>query len=150
MLMRTDPFPVFDRLTRQLFGGTRPAASMPLDAYRDGERFVVLFDLPGVSPESIDITVWQNVLTVTARRAPVAGGTRDGGTGHGDVESVVSERPAGTFSRRVFLADDLDTDRIEAGYDAGVLTLRIPVAAQAKPRRIAITAGEGTQKAISA
>jgi HSP20 family protein len=132
MLMRTDPFRELDRLTQQFFGvhGTqsRPAV-MPMDAFRDGEQFVVKFDLPGVSPESIDLDVERNVLTVKAER------TSDG------TELQVAERPKGVFSRQLFLGDTLDTDHIEASYDAGVLTLRIPVAAQAKPRKIAVTAG---------
>jgi HSP20 family protein len=140
MLMRTDPFRELDRLTQQFFGvhGTqsRPAV-MPMDAFRDGEQFVVRFDLPGVSPDSIDLDVERNVLTVKAER------TSDG------TELQVAERPKGVFSRQLFLGDTLDTDRIEANYDQGVLTLRIPVAAQAKPRKIAVTAGAGA-KAIDA
>lgn len=136
MLMRTDPFRELDRLTQQFFGthGTqsRPAV-MPMDAYRDGEEFVVRFDLPGVAPESIDLDVERNVLTVKAER-----------TSEGN-ELQVAERPKGVFRRQLFLGDTLDTDRIEANYDAGVLTLRIPVAAQAKSRKIAVTAGAGSQ-----
>ncbi|HJP76045.1 MAG TPA: Hsp20/alpha crystallin family protein [Pseudonocardiaceae bacterium] len=135
MLMRTDPFRELDRLTQQFFGvhGTqsRPAV-MPMDAFRDGEQFVVKFDLPGVSPESIDLDVERNVLTVKAER------TSDG------TELQVAERPKGVFSRQLFLGETLDTERIEASYDSGVLTLRIPVAAQAKSRKIAVTAGAGT------
>jgi HSP20 family protein len=136
MLMRTDPFRELDRLTQQFFGvhGTqsRPAV-MPMDAFRDGEEYVVRFDLPGVSPDSIDLDVERNVLTVKAER------TSDG------TELQVAERPKGVFSRQLFLGDTLDTDRIEANYDQGVLTLRIPVAAQAKARKIAVTAGAGAQ-----
>ncbi|HKR52016.1 MAG TPA: Hsp20/alpha crystallin family protein [Pseudonocardiaceae bacterium] len=133
MLMRTDPFRELDRLTHQLFSqnGTwsRPAA-MPMDAYRDGGRFVVHFDLPGVDPTSIDLNVEHNVLTVKAERAPAYAE---------DVELQVAERPRGVFSRQLFLGDTLDTDRVEASYDAGVLTLRIPVAEKAKPRKIEVT-----------
>jgi len=134
MLMRTDPFRELDRLTQQFFGvhGTqsRPAV-MPMDAFRDGEEFVVRFDLPGVAPESIDLDVERNVLTVKAERK-----------GEG-TDLQVAERPKGVFSRQLFLGDTLDTDRIEANYDAGVLSLRIPVAVQAKSRKIAVTAGAG-------
>lgn len=144
MLMRTDPFQVFDRLTQQLFGTPQRSASMPLDAYRDGDHFVVHFDLPGVSPESIDVNVQHDVLTVKAQR------TTDVDAGRDKVETLTSERPTGTFSRQLFLGDHLDTGNIEAGYDAGVLTLRIPVAEQAKPRKVAITGGTGTQQAINA
>ncbi|HYZ37219.1 MAG TPA: Hsp20/alpha crystallin family protein [Pseudonocardiaceae bacterium] len=143
MLMRTDPFRELDRFTQQLFGqnGTwsRPAV-MPMDAYRDGGQFVVHFDLPGVDPSSVDLNVERNVLTVRAERTQTYGE---------DVELQVAERPRGVFSRQLFLGDTLDTDRIEATYDAGVLTLRIPIAEKAKPRKIEISGG-GTRKQIDA
>ncbi len=137
MLMRTDPFRELDRLTQQVFGqaGTwsRPTV-MPMEAYRQGEQFVVHFDLPGIDPESIDLNVERNVLTVKAERRPT--------TDAEQVETLVAERPYGVFSRQLFLGETLDTDRIEAHYDAGVLTLRIPVAEQAKPRKIEVSAGK--------
>jgi HSP20 family protein len=143
MLMRTDPFRELDRLTQQVFGtpGTwsRPTA-MPMDAFRDGEQFVVCFDLPGVTPDAIELDVERNVLTVKAERRPVGK----------DVEMQVSERPLGVFSRQLFLGDTLDTDHIDASYDAGVLTLRIPIAERAKPRKIAINSGEEAPKQIDA
>ncbi|NGY64849.1 Hsp20 family protein [Lentzea sp. NEAU-D13] len=143
MLMRTDPFRELDRLTQQVFGtpGTwsRPTA-MPMDAYRDGDQFVVCFDLPGVSPDAIELDVERNVLTVKAERRPIGK----------DVEMQVSERPLGAFSRQLFLGDTLDTDRIDAQYDAGVLTLRIPIAERAKPRKIAINSGDEAPKQIDA
>ena len=145
MLMRTDPFRDLDRLTQQFFGtsGTwsRPSA-MPMDAYRSGDEFVVAFDLPGVSPDAIELGVERNVLTVKAERRPVSSG--------GDVEMQVAERPLGVFSRQLFLGDTLDTERIAASYEAGVLTLRIPVAEQAKPRRIEIAQGDRGPKQIDA
>jgi HSP20 family protein len=137
MLMRTDPFRELDRMTQQLFGAngttSRPAV-MPMDAYRAGGQFVVQFDLPGVDPSSIDLDVERNVLTVKAERTPTYGD---------DVELQVAERPRGVFSRQLFLGDTLDADRIEAHYDAGVLTLRLPIAEKAKPRKIEITEGSG-------
>jgi HSP20 family protein len=134
MLMRTDPFRELDRLTQQMLGSgtgtwSRPTA-MPMDAYRAGEQFVVLFDLPGVDPEAIDLDVERNVLTVKAERRPAVTGEQ--------VEMQVAERPLGVFSRQLFLGETLDTEHIEAGYEAGVLTLRIPIAEKAKPRKIAI------------
>ena len=136
MLMRTDPFRDFDRLAQQVFGSSgssgtwsRPTA-MPMDAYRSGQEFVVAFDLPGVSPDAIELQVERNVLTVKAERRPTVTGD--------DVEMQVAERPLGVFSRQLFLGDTLDSERISATYDSGVLTLRIPVAEQAKPRRIEI------------
>lgn len=142
MLVRTDPFQVLDRLTQQFFGNglARPAA-MPIDAYRTGDEFVVHFDLPGVNPSSIDVGVENNVLTVKAQRTTVV---------DDNAQVVVGERPSGTFSRQLLLGDNLDTDHIEAGYDAGVLTLRIPVAEQAKPRRIAVTSRAEEHRAINA
>ncbi|MEX1656715.1 Hsp20/alpha crystallin family protein [Streptomyces pseudovenezuelae] len=140
MLMRTDPFREFDRLTQQVFGSTARPAAMAMDAYRSGGDFVVHFDLPGVDPESIDLDVERNVLNVRAeRRLPAPE----------DAEMIVAERPTGSFTRQLFLGDTLDTERIDASYDAGVLTLRIPVAEQAKPRRIRITGGDSDRKQIS-
>jgi len=146
MLMRTDPFRELDRLTQQLVGNnagtwSRPSA-MPMDAYRDGDRFVVAFDLPGVSPEAIELDVERNVLTVKAERRPVVTGDQ--------VEMQVAERPLGVFSRQLFLGDTLDTEHIEAGYEAGVLTLRIPIAERAKPRKIAIANADSGHQQIDA
>jgi len=141
MLMRTDPFRDFDRLAQQVFGTpTRPAA-MPIDAFRKGDAFVVQFDLPGIDTSSIDLTVERNVLTVHAERR------REEADG---VELLIGERPQGTFSRQLFLGDTLDTDRIEAEYRDGVLTLRLPVTEKAKPRRVPIQAPEGRATAIEA
>jgi HSP20 family protein len=146
MLMRTDPFRDLDRLTQQVFGTptgswSRPTA-MPMDAYRVGDEFVVAFDLPGVSPETIELNVERNVLTVKAERRPTALGD--------NVETQVAERPFGAFSRQLFLGDALDLEHIDASYDAGVLTLRIPVAERAKPRRIAIGTTNAGRAEISA
>jgi HSP20 family protein len=136
MLMRTDPFRELDRVTQQVFGtATRPAA-MPMDAYRRGDHFYIHFDLPGIDPDSIDLTVEQNVLTVRADRAPLQ---KD------DAEMIVSERPYGTFTRQVFLGETLDADKISADYAAGVLTLTIPVHEAAKPRSIQITSSDRRQ-----
>ncbi|MFF4034030.1 Hsp20/alpha crystallin family protein [Streptomyces sviceus] len=140
MLMRTDPFREFDRLTQQVFGSTARPAAMAMDAYRSGDDFVVHFDLPGVDPGTIDLDVERNVLNVRAeRRLPAPEGA----------EMIVAERPTGSFTRQLFLGDTLDTERIDASYDAGVLTLRIPVAEQAKPRRIQISGGDSGRKQIS-
>ncbi|RAG80487.1 Hsp20/alpha crystallin family protein [Streptacidiphilus pinicola] len=136
MLMRTDPFRELDRITQQMFGTTgtwsRPSA-MPMDAWRAGDTFYVQFDLPGISADAIDLDVEQNVLTVKAELRPTQRG--DG------AEVQVSERPLGVFSRQLFLGDTLDTEHISAAYEAGVLTLTIPVAETAKPRKIQISGG---------
>ncbi|MDX3852738.1 Hsp20/alpha crystallin family protein [Streptomyces sp. AK02-01A] len=138
MLMRTDPFRELDRLTQQVLGTAARPTAMPMDAFRDGETFVVELDLPGVTPESIDLGVEQNVLTVKAERTPSA---------NENAEILIAERPVGSFSRQLFLSDTLDTERIEASYDAGVLRLRIPIAEQAKPRKISVS-GENAPKEI--
>ncbi|MCT9093194.1 Hsp20/alpha crystallin family protein [Streptomyces sp. ASQP_92] len=140
MLMRTDPFRELDRLTQQLVAPgtwTRPA-TMAMDAYREGDEYVVAFDLPGVSADAIDIDVERNMLTVKAERRPSPKAD--------DVKMELSERPLGVFSRQIVLADTLDTERIRADYDAGVLTLRIPIAERAKPRKIAIGVGSSRQQ----
>ena len=130
MLMRFDPFREFDRLTQAPWGGSRPV--MPMDAYRRNGDFVVHFDMPGIDPDSIDLTVEKNVLTVTAERHFARQ--------EGD-EITVSERPQGRFNRQLFLGESLDADKIAANYDQGVLTLHIPVAEKAKPRKVEISAG---------
>lgn len=141
MLMRTDPFRDLDRLAQQVLGTPARPAAMPIDAYRHGDEFVVEFDLPGVDPGSIDLVVEKNVLTVHAQRRRTA---LDG------VELLVGERPQGTFSRQLFLGEGLDTERIDAGYADGVLTLRLPIAEKAKPRRVPINVADSGQTAIDA
>ena len=140
MLMRTDPFRDFDRLTQQAFGTPARPAAMPIDAYRHAEEFVVELDLPGVDPGSIDLVVEKNVLTIHAERRR---------TSPDDAELVVGERPHGTFSRQLFLGESLDPDRLIADYAEGVLTLRVPIAEKAKPRRIEIN-HTSDRKAIDA
>ncbi|MFD3872229.1 Hsp20/alpha crystallin family protein [Streptomyces sp. NPDC058623] len=143
MLMRTDPFREMDRIAQQLSGtsGTWSKPSvMPMDAYREGDEYVIAFDLPGVSTEAIDIDVERNMLRVKAERRPT--------TQAESVKVELSERPLGVFSRQVMLADTLDTEHIRADYDAGVLTLRIPIAERAKPRKVSI-GGEAGRKQIS-
>ena len=137
MLMRTDPFRELDRLTQRAFGTRSLPAAMPMDAYRRGEQFVVHFDLPGVAADSIDLTVEKNVLTVSAERQWQ---TAD------DQQVVVSERPQGTFSRQLFLGEGLDPDGVAATYDNGVLTVTVPVAEQAKARKVEISSGGGQAK----
>ncbi|MFB6812744.1 Hsp20/alpha crystallin family protein [Streptomyces sp. NPDC056387] len=140
MLMRTDPFRELDRMAQQLMGpGTWSKPSvMPMDAYREGDQYVVAFDIPGVPADAVDIDVERNMLTVKAERRPVAKGD--------DAKVELSERPLGVFSRQIVLADTLDTERIQADYEAGVLTLRIPITERAKPRKISIGVGSGRQE----
>ena len=141
MLMRTDPFRELDRFAQQVLGTTARPAAMPIDAYRKGDEFVVLFDLPGVDAPSINLTVERNVLTVHAERhRPDAD----------DVELLIGERPHGTFSRQLFLAETLDSEHIAADYTDGVLRLRVPVKEQAKPRQIDIAVGTSQPASIEA
>ena len=140
MLMRTDQFRELDQLAQQVFGTMARPTVMPMDAWRAGDDFVVEFDLPGVDPGSIDLDVERNVLTVKAERARISD----------DAETIATERPRGVFSRQLFLGDTLDVERVEASYNDGVLRLVIPVAEQAKPRKIEISSGERRQHAISA
>jgi len=140
MLMRTDPFRDFDRLTEAVLGTRARPAVMPMTAYREDGTFVVHLDLPGATADSIDLTVEQNVLTIHAERKPPVGDS---------AERVVDERSYGVFSRQLFLGDTLDADQLTADYDAGVLTVRIPIAEKAKPRKVEITAG-GSPKEINA
>jgi HSP20 family protein len=137
MLLRTtDPFRDFDRLASQVLGTTNRPAVMPMDAWRQGDEFHIEFDLPGVSPESIDLDVERNVLTVRAERLPR----------NGDWEMLASERPRGVFSRQLVLGDNLDLDRIRAHYDGGVLQLSIPVAERAKPRKIDVSTSQASER----
>ena len=137
MLMRTDPFRDLDRLTQQVLGTVARPAAMPMDAYRQGDTFYVHFDLPGIQADSIDLQVEQNVLTVRAERIPIQ---PEG------AQLIVAERPAGTFTRQVFLGETLDAEHIDASYTAGVLTLAIPVHEAAKPRSIQITSNDTSKQ----
>ena len=138
--MRTDPFRELDRFAQQALGTRMRPAVMPMDAYRENDHFVVHFDLPGVDTSSIDLTVEKNVLTVSAERQWQANDSQ---------EVVASERPQGRFSRQLFLGEGLDTERVEATYDNGVLSVTIPVAEKAKPRKVQIS-GNGKARAIDA
>ena len=129
LLRNADPFRDFDRLTQQLLGTTNRPAVMPMDAWREGDRFVLEFDLPGVAKDSIDLDVERNVLTVKAERV----------ARNGDWEPLATERPTGHFSRQLVLGDNLDLEKIEAAYADGVLRVVVPVAEKAKPRKIEIT-----------
>src|SRR4051794_23032260 len=139
MLMRFDPLREFDRVFDQAWSQTRQA-SVPMDAYRHGESFVIHLDMPGVDPGSIDLTVERNAMTISAERhwQPVEGD-----------QVVASERRQGTFTRQLFLGDGLDTDQIHATYENGVLTVTVPIAERAKPRRIEVSS-EPHREAIGA
>jgi HSP20 family protein len=142
-VLRFDPFGEMDRLAEQLRGGRAGggARSFPMDAYRRGERFFVHFDLPGFRADSIEVDHEQNVLTVRADRRFER---------HEGDEVVVMERPQGSFTRQLFLSEALDPERITASYQDGVLTLEIPVAERARPRRIQISSPTDEPQTIEA
>jgi HSP20 family protein len=133
MAISYDPFREFDQLAQQLLSGGRSPRSFPMDAYKRGDDFFVHLDLPGVDAGSIDITVEGSNLTISAERRFDQ---------HEDDQILVSERPQGRFSRDLRVGTQIDSDAIEASYDDGVLTLRLPVAAQAKPRRVEVRSSE--------
>jgi HSP20 family protein len=133
MLMRTDPFRDLDRFAQQVLGTAARPAVMPMDAWREGDAFFVEFDLPGIDQDSLGLDIERNVVTVHAERAAV----------DPNREMLATERPRGVFSRQLVLGENLDTDRIEASYQEGVLRLHIPVAEKAKPRKITIGRGDG-------
>ena len=137
MLTRFDPVADLDRFSSELFGAlSRRASSMPMDAYRHEDEWVVKVDLPGVDPSSVDLTVDRNVLRIEA--------SRDWHPSEGDLV-LAAERPRGTFSRQLVLSEDIDTASIKADYQDGVLTVRMPVAETAKPRKVTIGSGEPSQ-----
>jgi HSP20 family protein len=138
-VLRFDPFQELDRLTRQMVGTGRGPRSMPMEAYRRGDHFFIHLDLPGVNPDDVQLTVERNVVGVRAERRPL---WREGD------DVLVDETPQGTFGRQLFLGDNLDAGRLEAGFDQGILTLTIPVAEQAKPRRIEINAKSGKPQPV--
>jgi HSP20 family protein len=127
--LRFDPFRDFDRLTAEVLGTARTPSLMPMDCLRTGDKFMVRFDLPGIDTDSLDVSAENQTLTVRAER-----------TRHDPDDStyLVSERPSGTYSRQLVLGEGLAVDDISAEYRDGVLTLTIPVAEQAKPRKIEI------------
>jgi HSP20 family protein len=142
MLMRFDPFRDIDALTQALAApGPGRSTLMAMDAYREGDQLVVLLDLPGVDPQAIDMTVDQNVLTISAERR------WEPGEGQ---EVIIAERRQGRFTRQLFLGDTLDADRIQAAYDRGVLTVKVPVAEEAKPRRVEVQVSDSDTRQIGA
>lgn len=140
MLLRSDPFRDLDRITRRELGTAARPAVVPMDAWRDGEGFVVELDLPGIGAQSLDLDIERNVVTVRAERPDVDPGR----------EMLATERPRGVFTRQLVLGDNLDTDHIDASYEDGVLRLCIPVAEKAKPRKVRVTSGDRQRTALSA
>lgn len=140
MLMRFETFREYDRMTEEMLSHRR-ARPIPVDAYRRGDDFMVLLDLPGVDPGSIEMTVEKDVLAVKA--------TRTWAPAEGD-QIQMTERAQGDFSRHLFLGESLDRENITATYENGVLTATIPVAEKAKPRKIEIIEAGGKLPALAA
>ena len=128
-LMRFDPFRELDRLADQALVGARAARTLPMEALRRGDQFIVSIDVPGTDPNDIDVTLERNVVEITAHRQPIRQ--------EGD-EVIVDERPQGEFRRQLFLGENLDPDNLSAACDRGVLTLTIPVSEASKPRKVEI------------
>ncbi len=139
-LMRFDPFRELDRLAEQALAGARTARSLPMEALRRGDQFIVALDVPGMKTDDIDITVERNVIEITARRRPLRQ--------EGD-QLIVDERPQGEFRRQLFLGDNLDPNKLSAVCDHGVLTLTVPVSEQSKPRKVEIDTANEAQQAIA-
>ncbi len=138
-LMRFDPFRELDRLSEQVIAGARAPRTLPMTACRRGDEMLVWLDVPGVDPADVDVTVERNVVNIHAeRRAPL----RD------DDEILIDERPYGEYTRQLFLGDNMDSSRVVAHLDAGVLSLTIPVAEQSKPRQVHIDAAEPQQASV--
>ncbi|WP_245694557.1 Hsp20/alpha crystallin family protein [Actinopolyspora mzabensis] len=138
--MRFDPFRDMDRLAEQLAAASRSPRAMPLEAYRHGDQFMIHLDLPGVDPADVELTVERNVLSISAKR----------GTARRESdELLVDERPQGTFSRQLFLGENLDLGKLTANYEGGVLTLTVPVAEESKPRQVPIASGEQVPQQLS-
>ena len=138
-LMRFDPFRELDRLAEQtLSAGARALHSLPMEALRRGDEFIVHLDVPGVGPDDIDLTVERNVVSIRVRRLP--------DRQEGD-EVLIDERPHGEFARQLFLGDNLDADRLTADTRDGVLTLTIPVSEASKPRRVVLGSAERSSDA---
>ncbi|WP_150307605.1 Hsp20/alpha crystallin family protein [Planctomonas psychrotolerans] len=137
MATRIDPFRDVDRLIDQVLGNARNSAMMPLDLFRTGDHYVLMFDLPGVDPGSIDVSAQDKTLTVTAHRSSHEGT---------DVQWLAHERPTGTYARQLVLGRDADLEKIDATFNDGVLSLTIPIAAESKPRKIEVSHGQGSMR----
>ena len=136
-----DPFRAIDRLTNQMLSGTRTPASLPMDVWRSGQEYRVALDLPGISPDSVEITVERGVVTIRAERQQQFG--------QGD-QVLLAERPQGSFTRQLMLGEGVDQENLQADYRDGVLHLTIPVAQAAQPRRIQVGRGQGAGQAVGA
>ncbi|GAA0517691.1 18 kDa antigen [Saccharopolyspora subtropica] len=143
MVLQFDPFRDFSRLANEVLSATRAPQAMPMDVYRLGDHYVIEFDLPGVDPDSLEVTTENNTLTVRAERKTPARGSEQR-----EPSYLAAERPRGTFSRQLMMGEGVDMSGIAADYKDGVLTVTVPVAEEAKPRRIEVGRGGGEPKVI--
>ena len=142
MATRFDPFAEMDRLLGQMFTSERASVAMPMDLYRVGDHYVLHVDLPGVDPGSIDVNVEDRTLTIRAQRSAASE--------QGDAQWLTRERAVGTYARQLTVGRGLALDQISATYTDGVLTLTIPVAEEAKPRKISVMHGSSEPHTITA
>jgi HSP20 family protein len=138
-LMRFDPFRELDRLTDQALAGAHTARTLPMEALRRGDQFIVSIDVPGTDPNDIDVTVERNVVEITAHRQAIRQ--------EGD-EVIVDERPQGEFRRQLLLGENLDSDSLSATCERGVLTLTIAVSDASKPRKVQIARSDGERQSV--
>lgn len=140
----TNPFDVlsqFDRLASSAFDTVRAPRVMPVDLFREGDQYILSADMPGIDPDSVDLDVDGQLLTIRAeRRAPISE----------EVKWLVHERPYGSYVRQFTLGDGVDVERITANYEHGVLSVIVPVAERAKPRKISIASHQGEAKPVGA
>jgi HSP20 family protein len=138
--MSFDPFNELDRLTGALLGTRQGPKFMPVDLYRDGDQYVLNADMPGIDPGSVDIDVDGQLLTIRANRTM---DNRDG------VKWLAQERPHGSYLRQFSVGEGIDSDKISAHYENGVLSLLIPVSERAKPRKIEVSTGQPQPASIA-
>ncbi|MDI2098442.1 Hsp20/alpha crystallin family protein [Ruicaihuangia caeni] len=141
MSMSFDPFTQLDRLAQSLFDTSRQPRIMPVDLFREGEQYVLSADLPGIDPGSVDVDVDGHVLTIRAERTAA---TREG------ARWLTQERPFGSYMRQFTIGDDVDVEGISASYDNGVLSVVIPIAERARPRKITVESASKSNKAVTA
>jgi HSP20 family protein len=137
MTLGFDPLSQLDRFAASVFDSPRAPQRMPVDLYRDGDRYVLHADMPGVDPGSIDVDVDGGQLSIRAQRTM---------GGQDSVRWFTRERESGSFLRQFALGDGVDLDGISASYDSGVLSVIIPVSDRARPRRIRVESSEQGQR----
>jgi HSP20 family protein len=142
MSMSFDPFSQLDRIAHSVFDTSRQPRIMPVDLFREGDQYILNADLPGVDPGSVDVDVDGHLLTIRAQRSAA---NRE------NSRWLAQERPFGSYMRQFSIGDDVNAEGISANYDNGVLSVVIPIAERAKPRKITVeSVSEHNQRAVSA